>query len=226
MKKIVLFFSLVFVLFICVGFKEKIANYVMNDKMSNLYFAKKDNECLVNNVTDRKEIVLGYIGSINNIIDIETIGSIVKQIKEHVPVILHIIGDGEKREEFIKLCQESGALVKYHGVIYETKKKAEILGICDFGLNIMKDTVCVGLTMKSIDYMAVGLPLINNIHGDTWQIVERNRLGVNYPFEIESLISLRGRFETRMKTRKFFEEYFSSNAFEKKMDEIMMKVRD
>ena len=44
---------------------------------------------------------------------------------------------------------------------------------------MMKPGVCVGLTMKSIDYFCYGLPLINNIPGDTWQLVEEHGIGVN-----------------------------------------------
>ena len=44
----------------------------------------------------------------------------------------------------------------------------------------MKKSVCVGLTMKSIDYFEFGLPIINNIKGDTWNAVEEYGIGINY----------------------------------------------
>ena len=50
---------------------------------------------------------------------------------------------------------------------------------CHYGLNIMKDTVCVGLSMKSIDYWECGLPIVNNLKGDTREIVEKEMCGVN-----------------------------------------------
>ena len=49
-----------------------------------------------------------------------------------------------------------------------------------FGINMMKPGICVGLTMKSIDYFCYGLPLINNIPGDTWKLVEKEQIGINH----------------------------------------------
>jgi hypothetical protein len=45
----------------------------------------------------------------------------------------------------------------------------------------MKPGVCVGLTMKSIEYLSHSLPLINNIRGDTAQLVRDLKIGVNAP---------------------------------------------
>ena len=44
----------------------------------------------------------------------------------------------------------------------------------------MKQEVFVGLTMKSIDYFEAGLPIINNIHGDTWNIVKDRVLWIEF----------------------------------------------
>lgn len=37
----------------------------------------------------------------------------------------------------------------------------------------MKTSVCVGLTMKSLDYYAGGLPIINTIAGDTYEYAKK-----------------------------------------------------
>ena len=37
--------------------------------------------------------------------------------------------------------------------------------------------------MKSVDYFCYGLPLINNIPGDTWELVNRCGIGVNCPWD-------------------------------------------
>ena len=52
------------------------------------------------------------------------------------------------------------------------------MSACHFGLNIMKASVCVGLTMKSIDYFRHGLPIINSIPADTQELVEREKIGI------------------------------------------------
>ena len=77
-----------------------------------------------------------------------------------MPVTLHIIGDGESKQELIDAAKAGGATVEYHGKIHDPQDKQDIFDKCHFGLNIMK-SVCVGLTMKSIDGFLS--PIINNI---------------------------------------------------------------
>lgn len=205
----------------CKLYKEKVSDYVSKDKLQNLYFAKKDTDIFVKSKVENDNLVLCYMGSINNIVDIEVIGKIIGQLREQKAVKLHVIGDGEQRDLLLKTAKEAGAEVEYHGVIYEKEQKAKILSECQFGLNIMKESVFVGLTMKSMDYFAAGLPLINNIKGDTWEIVEKEDLGVNYPFSMETLLGLSGKEETRRSIRSYFENNFSAEAFAKRLDEIL-----
>ena len=42
----------------------------------------------------------------------------------------------------------------------------KIINQCHYALNIMKKDVCVGMTMKSLDYFSFGIPIVNNIEGD------------------------------------------------------------
>ena len=44
---------------------------------------------------------------------------------------------------------------------------------------MMKSTVEVGLTMKSVSYFQLGLPIINNIKGDTWNLIKEYDAGIN-----------------------------------------------
>ena len=124
-------------------------------------------------------ISLCYLGTINNIIDIEQIAALAGELNRLRPTTLHIIGDGESRERFIKQVKAAGAAVEFHGLIYGDEEKRRIFRMCDFGVNIMRESVCVGLTMKSLDYLAGGLPLVNSIGGDTAELVVSYGLGVN-----------------------------------------------
>ena len=125
-------------------------------------------------------ITLGYVGSINSIVDIAGICDTVLWLrKNYSEVIFHIIGDGSSREEFLKRVKETGCDVKYHGKVFDDFSKISILGQCDLAFNMMISNISVGLTIKSIDYFSIGLPLLNNIKGDTWKIVEDYRLGIN-----------------------------------------------
>lgn len=126
----------------------------------------------------RDVLQLCYLGAINNVISIPDICGLIKELSAKKPVVLHIIGKGERQQEFIDEATAAGAEVVFHGAVYDEAKKLEIMNQCHFGLNIMKSSVCVGLTMKSVDYFRFGLPIINNIPADTKQLVDEKGIGV------------------------------------------------
>ena len=164
---------------------------------------------------------LCYLGSINNIIDIKTIADIVKKCAIIRPVILHIIGDGERREILIREAIAAGAEVFFHGKLYDRRQKQKIFDSCHYGLNIMKASVCVGLTMKSVDYLEFGLPVINNIRGDTWEAVKKYRIGINYNDQIlgkenGSYYVLTENAAYRRNARAFFEDKLTEGVFKEK----------
>lgn len=124
---------------------------------------------------DRLELC--YLGAINNVIDIPAICTLIRELTKHKPVLLHIIGKGERQQEFIDEAKAAGADVEFYGPVYDDGEKQAIMSHCHFGLNIMKSSVCVGLTMKSVDYFRFGLPIINNIPADTRELVIQRNVG-------------------------------------------------
>lgn len=144
-----------------------------------LYWSKEQTapDLLPYKIDDCLHIV--YLGSINNIIDMDMIVDILSEIKRLKVVKFHVIGDGENRERFLDKLRENYIDTEYYGIVYDEEEKKKIFGKCSFGMNVMKDGLCVGLTMKSIDYFCYGIPLINNIPGDTWNMVEEYDIGIN-----------------------------------------------
>lgn len=201
----------------CNLFRKKLKKVLEGKKTEVLYLAREKSD--VKRVDNRPDdqINLCYLGSINNIIDIPEIARICKQLMEKKPVCLHIIGDGEKRNQLISAVEETGAKVEYHGKIYDAQEKQDIFNQCHFGLNIMKDSVCVGLTMKSMDYFEAGLPIINNIHGDTWWFVEEYKLGIN----IDDLDIDKDIYSEAIVL--FFDKTLSIDTFEKRINAIWKK---
>jgi len=122
---------------------------------------------------------IAYMGAVNHIIDIPLIVSILLAVNSRTKVCLHVIGEGDRKAGFVKALCEAGIPFADHGAVYAEREKAAILSGCRFGINVMKESVHVGLTMKSIDYLSFGLPLINTIGGDTWDFVEKCGIGVN-----------------------------------------------
>lgn len=195
-----------------------------DQKMHTLYLARERTqpEAVVNLPEDR--VGLCYLGSINNIIDIPCIGQIIEQIQGKVD--LHILGDGERRQQLINTATAAGANVIYHGKVYDPQLKQQIFDQCHYGLNIMKQSVFVGLTMKSMDYFEGGLPIINTIKGDTWNFVEREKIGINYR-NAQSLTAQALKEGQRMRYRMshFFDNHFSVAEFERGVQTVMKDIK-
>ncbi len=213
----------------CALFHELLKKHLKNTAGRTLYLCRPD--ATTENpkgVSQQAEMSLCYLGSINNIIDIPAISSLIGALQQHKPVTLHIIGDGESRESFISAVEATGATVKFHGKIYDNAQKQEIFDQCSFGLNIMKSSVCIGLTMKSVDYFAGGLPIINTISGDTARLVDERRMGINLNREepretAVKLCSLSDEelLQMRQNTLACFHELFCEEQFREMLKEFL-----
>ena len=190
------------------------------EKLHTLYLARPWVEDTAKVVLSQDKTALCYLGSINNIIDIDCIGNIIRSIGGQVD--LHIIGDGEKRQDLMDCAQNAGANVIFHGKVYDQVEKQAIMDQCHAGLNIMKSSVFVGLTMKSMDYFECGIPIINNIQGDTWKFVEEFGIGVNIGAEgAVSAQQLAALQTQRDKVHSFGKAHFDIDVFNRKVDRIM-----
>ena len=172
--------------------------------------------------SDRLELC--YLGAINNVISIPDICGLIKELTAKKPVTLHIIGKGERQQEFIDEAEKAGAEVIFHGAVYDEAKKLEIMNQCHFGLNIMKSSVCVGLTMKSVDYFRFGLPIINNIPADTERLVTQHGVGVQLDgCCAETLLSLSNEscLKMRSQVETVFTQQFEESVITKQYDTIL-----
>ena len=165
-----------------------------------------------------------YLGSINHIIDIDGIVAILGSLQASRPVQLHIIGAGESKGQFVAQVQNAGVEIIDHGPIYDAEGKQDIFNRCHFGLNAMKSTVCVGLTMKSIDYLAGGLPLINTIPGDTWDLIERYQFGINWNGQTAPDWNHFDQQAARSAARHFFEQELDFQNFSRKVETVLQKI--
>jgi glycosyltransferase involved in cell wall biosynthesis len=209
----------------CNLFRDKILSFVGETKTLTLYPLKVSE--------NKNNLNICYLGSINNIIDIDSICELLDKVNKLRRVTVHIIGDGEKRERFIKSLEEKKINVLFYGPIYDNLKKQEIFDKCALGINMMKDTVCVGLTLKSIDYMCAGLPLLNNIQGDTYEIIEKFENGINVKQDLEETakeianLDYIKLMQLKRRTLDVYEKYFSIEAFNSKaMNIIEVIIKD
>ncbi|MCM3150850.1 hypothetical protein M3611_02415 [Priestia megaterium] len=213
----------------CNLYQSVLRRRLRDKNTQTLYLAKEDIDYSVkidNNLpTDIFNIA--YLGSINNIIDLDLIPKILKELNEIKPTYFHIIGDGESKEKLITKIMEYNVKIIDHGKVYDYNQKKAIFDKCHYGLNIMKESVCVGLTMKSIDYFQHGLPIINNIQADTTYFVENYNIGFNINSnnvkEVSKKISLldtNSIIKMKQNSKDLFTQFFSETAFKGRMDEL------
>jgi glycosyltransferase involved in cell wall biosynthesis len=219
-----------FVVTECNLYQSILGNILKELRTKTVYLAKKDINVIASPRLSKDEIHLCYLGSINNIIDIEVIKKLIKSINIIKPTTLHIIGDGESRDILIYEIEAVGARVKYYGKVYDSNEKQNIFDECHFGLNVMKESVCVGLTMKSIDYFQHGLPILNNIKSDTTELVDKYDIGINInrnnTEEVAKKVTSMSDsilLEMREKAHEIYKNYFSYNAFLKEMEEVIVE---
>lgn len=178
---------------------------------------------------DFKYFDICYLGSINNIINIKLITDILKEINTTKEVRLHIIGDGERKKDFLRVLNEANINYIYYGKIFNDSEKKEIMSKCQFGLNLMQESVSVGLTMKSVDYIEGGLPLINNIKADTEKIVDTYNIGINVGLQNPKIVARQivkltpeDIYNMKNNTKLVFDKYFAIEAFKSKLDNIFL----
>ena len=75
--------------------------------------------------------------------------------------------------------------------------------------------------MKSMDYFEAGLPIINNIHGDTWSFVDKFGIGVNFDKTLDVSDALSNNVKIRKIVRKFYKSTFDYELFNKKVNAII-----
>ena len=84
----------------------------------------------------------------------------------------------------------------------------------------MKESVVVGLSMKSLDYMCGQLPIINTIGGDTRSLCEQYDIGYNVTtdtFEqvVDTIVnnSIEKNYIQRENIKNLYLRYFTQDSF-------------
>lgn len=163
----------------CDYYRELLSAQKINLPMETKYLTLENAETSIETKVSEDEIDLCYLGSINNIIDISLIEKIVSELAKNKRTRIHIIGDGERKDEFLEILKQNSIEIIDHGKVYEIDKLQEIFNQCWFGINVLREDLAIGITMKSISYFRGGLPIINTVQGDTSRFVEECNIGIN-----------------------------------------------
>lgn len=168
---------------------------------------------------DTENLNFLYLGAINNIIDIKGIVGFLGSLNIKRKVLLHIIGKGEKIDEFKNCLQSANIDYVDHGAVYDENIKDMIISKCHFGINMYKPGLCIGLTMKSLDYFCRGLPIISSNIFDTAQIIKEFLCGFNIDNNVDEVINaLSGLDEERWQKlsgccRRVYDNFFAPERF-------------
>ena len=182
--------------------------------------------------TDPETIALLFLGGINSISDFASFLTIAEKIAGYGrPVRVELIGDGKNRDWLLQELTNRHIEHRYHGKVYDEKEKKRIIERCWLGFNGYKVTTEVALSYKSIDYLSYSLPIINNTKGDTWDLVDHNRIGFNYcstnldeTARQIARLNYEDILEMRRKAAGVFADHFDYTVFEQKMDHLMARI--
>ena len=202
----------------CNLYREQLRGPLEGRRVRTLYLARDLRPFRSTPALPEEKLSLCYLGSINNIVDPGAIAALIREEGRRRPVILHVIGDGEHKDRLLAQCREAGAEIVDHGAVYDPEEKQKIFDQCHYGLNMMKPSVCIGLTMKSIDYLEGGLPLLNSLRGDTRDLIREYGFGVNVREE-----PVPAEYDPRMRenARRFFEGHLSREPFDAALREVL-----
>lgn len=195
--------------------------------ISTLYLCREEVLPYTPKEWDGHNLDVAYLGSINNIIDIPLISQLLFSLSKQLKVTFHIVGGGESKELLVNLVKTNGVQVVDHGVIFDKPQMREIISRCHFAVNMMKKNVCVGLTIKSMDYFQIGVPLFNTIKADTTDIVEKYHCGFNVNNVQETadqIMSLDSESYRKMRenVHKVFLEMFTVDVFKQEFEKTCL----
>lgn len=135
-----------------------------------------------------KTIKFVFVGSLGTTYDLEALLKIHdKLIETSIPFQIQVCGDGPER-----LWLEKSILQRKNIIMYGWLNKTELqkkLNDADFGLMLYHADSPQGWPNKLLEYMANGLPIINTLKGESWNLIEDKQLGYNLDIkDINSMI--------------------------------------
>lgn len=178
-------------------------------------------------------IRLLYLGSLNTIIDIDSLVEITRKLAKYRKVHLTVIGGGERLEylqEEIKNIHLN-VTTAFYGICFDSEIKEKEFSKAHFGYNGYIDSTEIALSYKSLEYLANGIPLLNSTKGDTANLVKETGCGFNFhPRDIDVLVAkilgLDDNTHATIKTRaiEVFESNFSWAVFQERLSSLLEDI--
>lgn len=183
-------------------------------------------------IKDGDVVHLCFMGGINYVMDIDLIVNFIFELDKFKKVCCHIIGEGQMRKKLITLLEEKNIAFEYYGIVMDPKIKNIIYNKCWFGINMAKKGMS-SHSLKSIDYISAGLPVINANIGDTYDLIEKYNIGYNLNDKrsnisciVKSIANLKVDEINyiKNKTKEVGQDIYSVESFYKKLKQIYREV--
>lgn len=195
-----------------------------NPKYSVLYWAYKENLISTAVFLNREVVSLCWAGHINKVVDIDMIVDFLKAVQKEKEVCLHIMGKGEASKKLLQSLEDNQIPYIDYGYVESIEKRHEIYNQCSYGLNFLKPHTIIGLSMKCLDYLSGGLPVLNSVHGDIYEMLERRYFGFNVSSSnIENVAwtlcheSLEENLIRRENAKSTYLKFFTQDSFEESL---------
>jgi len=121
-----------------------------------------------------------YVGNLGRNYDLELVARAFRTVQaEHPGACLAFLGGGELEPGLRSLAADIGLRSWFSGLLPHRDLVA-LLSRMDCGLNTFAAGGNVAYSYKLNDYLLAGVPVINALPGEAWEMVERNDLGYNY----------------------------------------------
>jgi glycosyltransferase involved in cell wall biosynthesis len=126
------------------------------------------------------EIWICYGGSLGNSYDFKLLLKAIKHIDdEKIKYRMYFVGEGEKRSFIEKFTADNALNIEITGRL-AYKDYLKYLSVCDIGINNFKKGSLVAYSFKFNDYVASNLFILNNLLGETSEMVDRYKIGLNF----------------------------------------------
>lgn len=129
-----------------------------------------------------------YVGTFGQTYDLATIIKSARKLEKTRKDIQFILtGDGEKKEEWLKLADQLNNVI-FTGWVGKSQL-AYLSSIADIGLMAYSHNAPQGLPNKIFEYMSAGIPILSSLRGETKDFLSEHQIGFSYePNDVESFI--------------------------------------
>lgn len=128
-------------------------------------------------------------GMLGNSYDIEIILESFKKLSEQLTgdFKLVFIGDGQEGDKILQFKNNNALNIEVTGFLsYADYMK--YLSCADIALNSFKEGSAVAYSYKFNDYITAGIPVLNNLKGETAELITRYNIGRNFDHSVDALL--------------------------------------